>query len=424
MLKYTQVQTPRGARDILPPDGYRKSLIESLAARRLEEWGYARIYTPSLEFYDALAQGNGPEINDQLYRFVDRDGATLALRPEMTTPVARVAATRYTEDDAPIRLYYAGSVFRYAEPQLGRSREFTQIGVELLGSAGPCADAEIVALAVSVFEAIGLGTFRVDLGHVGFFQGLLQGVDPLVAARLKEALQDRDYVRYEAMVKEEPLDPAIRTALFALPTLRGGAGLLAAARELAAGIPGALSALDELSEVYALVEAYGIATCVAVDLGMVKELDYYTGLLLEGYAPELGWTLCSGGRYDGLVGKFGRDCPAVGFAFGVERAMLALERQGWKPGAPVPDLVLWSEAGERAALFEAAAKARARALRVEIGIGCETEEDARRYARRRGIGRCGRARRNGGRLLLDLVDLEAGTAWSGSVDELAKVGST
>jgi len=424
LLKYTKVQTPRGAKDILPPDGYKRSLLEATAARRLEEWGYSRIYTPSLEFFDALAQGDGPQINDQLYRFVDRDGTTLALRPEMTTPVARVAATRFSDEDSPLRLYYAGSVFRYTEPQLGNSREFTQIGVELLGGRGPSADAEIVTLAISLFEALGLDRFQVDLGHIGFIEGLTQGIDePGFAAELKKALLDRDYVRYESIVSGGPVGAGAKAALLGLPVMRGGAELLAEARKVAEGAPAALAALDELSEVYALVKAYGLADRVAIDLGMIKGLDYYTGLLIEGYAPELGSSLCTGGRYDGLVGKFGRDCPAIGFAFGVERVMLALERQGWNPPVPVPSVVFWSEQGEREALFGAAAMARAGGISVEIGLECETREDAARYAKRRGIRRIARARRDGaGGLVLDAEDLESGKARSASADELVRAG--
>src|SRR5690606_2344363 len=150
-----------------------------------------------------------------------------------------------------------------------------------------------------------------------------------------------------------------------LPTLRGGAELLQAARDLAVDAPAALASLDELTEIYSLVEAYGLVERVAIDLGMIKGLDYYTGMLLEGYAPELGSSLCTGGRYDSLVGKFGRECPAVGFAFGVERAMLALERQGWRPSAPVPQLVMWSNPSERSALFQAASQVRSSGISVE-----------------------------------------------------------
>src|SRR5690606_1885204 len=167
-VKYTVVQPPRGAKDILPREAYVKSRLEQRAAAYLESWGYARVYTPTFEFFDAIAQGDGPVLADSLYRFVDRDGAALALRPDMTIPIARMVATRYQPEDMPLRLYYVGNVFRYAEPQAGRYREFTQVGVELIGAAGPRADAEVVAVAAGVLESLGLASFRLDLGHVGY----------------------------------------------------------------------------------------------------------------------------------------------------------------------------------------------------------------------------------------------------------------
>lgn len=391
-MKFTKVQTPRGAKDILPPEGYKKSRIEAQAAASMERWGYRRVYTPTFEFYDALAQGSGPEIADTLYRFVDRDGHTLALRPEMTIPIARMVATRYTADEMPLRLYYIGNVFRYDDPQAGRQREFTQVGVELIGLGQPAADAEIVALAVTSLEELGLRSFRVDLGHVGYIHALLEATgDDALAGALKQALLQRDYVRFEEVVQTDRLGGDLKEALLALPTLRGGVEAIDAAREVSAPFPDALAALDELQRIYELVDAYGLAGNVAIDLGIIKGFDYYTGFLMEGYTPELGFTLCGGGRYDALVGRFGTPTPATGFAFGVERAMLALERQGWHLQEESADLFLYSEEGPEV-LFRAAADLRAQGQRVELGIGCSDRSSATGQAVRRGISTLGLAR--------------------------------
>src|SRR5690606_19401984 len=340
-VKYTVVQTPRGAKDILPREAYVKSRLEQRAAAYLESWGYARVYTPTFEFFDAIAQGDGPVLADSLYRFVDRDGAALALRPDMTIPIARMVATRYQPEDMPLRLYYVGNVFRYAEPQAGRYREFTQVGVELIGAAGPRADAEVVAVAAGVLESLGLASFRLDLGHVGYLRGLVEAVpDGRVGDGLKEALLRRDYVRYEALVNQCGLDASRRQALLALPRLRGKGDVLEEARRLARGSRAALEALDNLSAIYELVTLYGLEERVGIDLAMTKDIDYYSGLLIEGYAPELGFTLGSGGRYDTLVGRFGQDFAATGFAFGVERAMLVLDRLGVTEAGPPPPQLL------------------------------------------------------------------------------------
>lgn len=417
-MKFTKVQTPRGAKDILPPDGYKKSRLEGEAAAFLEEWGYRRVYTPTFEYYDALVQGNGPQIDEKLYRFVDRDGHTLALRPEMTTPIARMAATRYTPDEMPVRLYYVGSVFRYDEVQTGRQREFTQVGVELLGAAGPAADAELVVLAVALLGRLGLRSFHIDLGHIGYIHSLLEEVgDGRLAAELKGALLARDYVRYEGLLRGAAMEAGFKEALLALPTMRGGAEVIAAASRAAARNPKAVAALQELETVFRLAGAYGVGEQVAIDLALVKDFDYYTGLLLEGYTPELGFTLCTGGRYDSLVGRFGSPCPATGFAFGVERAMLALERQGWRLVEPAPDLLLYTEPDQEIdVLFGAAAHLRARGVRVELALSPLRKDEAQAAASRRGIERIGRVYRTGdGRVAL-AVTPEGGLAPSGPLE--------
>lgn len=388
-MKHTIVQTPRGAKDILPKEAYVKSRLEQRAAAYIERWGYARVYTPTFEFFDAIAQGDGPVLADSLYRFVDRDGATLALRPEMTIPIARMVATRYQPEQMPLRLYYVGSVFRYAEPQAGRYREFTQVGVELIGASGPRADAEVIAVAAGVLESLGLASFRLDLGHVGYFRGLVKAVkDERLSGELKDALLRRDYVRYEATARESGLDPARQRALLALPRLRGDGDVLAEARGLAQGCDEALQALENLGAIYELVKAQGLGDRVGIDLGITKDIDYYSGLLIEGYTPELGFTLASGGRYDSLVGRFGQEFAATGFAFGVERAMLALDRQGWREQGPPPaEILIAGEAGLEGALLRLAAELRRRGALVEVDVLGLSAEAALEYARRRGIAR-------------------------------------
>lgn len=419
-MKHTIVQTPRGAKDILPKEAYLKSRLEQRAAAFIEEWGYARVYTPTFEFYDALAQGDGPVIADSLYRFVDRDGATLALRPEMTIPIARMVATRYHADEMPLRLYYIGSVFRYAEPQAGRYREFTQVGIELIGAEGPMADAEVVALAAGLLESLGLASSRLDLGHIGFFQGLVEAVDDnrLVGA-LKEALLAQDYVRYEAVVKESGIEADRQRALLALPTLRGGDDVLDEARSLAQGCDRALSALDNLTAIYELVKAYGLGERVGIDLGITKDLDYYSGLLIEGYTPELGFTLGSGGRYDSLVGRFGQEFAATGFAFGVERAMLALDRQGWREPVPPPaEVFLTGVEEEQALLFELAATLRSRGVRIEVDVSGLPRDGALEYARRKDIPKVMRVvGRKDGRPQVEAT-LANGEPWPQGLEEL------
>lgn len=419
-VKHTIVQTPRGAKDILPKEAYFKSRLEQRAGELIEAWGYSRVYTPTFEFYDALAQADGHVLADILYRFVDREGATLALRPEMTIPIARMVATRYHRDDMPLRLYYIGNVFRYAEPQAGRYREFTQVGIELVGAAGPRADAEVVSVAAAVLEGLGLTSFRLDLGHIGFFRGLVEAVsDNRAAGALNEALLAQDYVRYEAVVRESDLPEERKQALLALPTLRGDGSVLEEARRLAQGSDGALRAVDNLAAIYQLVKAAGLGERVGIDLGITKDLNYYSGFLIEGYTPELGFTLASGGRYDALIGRFGQDFPATGFAFSIERAMLALDRQGWRePPPPPPAIFLIADEGDQARLFEFAAFLRRRGLRVEVDVSGMAPGEALAYAVKKQIDKVIRvASERDGRPQIEEI-LPDGARRQGSIDDV------
>lgn len=370
---HTSVQTPRGVKDILPREAYYKSRLQRRAADFLASWGYQKVITPTFEYDDALKKGDQPIHGDQLYRFVDRDGNTLALRPEMTTPIARLVATRYRPEQMPIRLHYIGSVFRHDEPQAGRHREFTQIGVELVGAYGRRADGEVVTLAAGLLGELGLGSFRLDLGHTDYFLGLVNGADGSLVRQLRDALLARDFVRYETVVHESALSDRQKNALARLPYLRGSGesvrDIVEEGKALADGMPEALGALRQLVDVIELVGAYGEEKRIGIDLGMMKDLDYYSGLQMEGYVPELGFTLCTGGRYDHLIGRYGWEAPAIGFALGVERAMLALDRQQRNGLFPPPaDVYLFAHKGEGPALFQAASLLRNKGVTVQLDV--------------------------------------------------------
>lgn len=331
-LRLTALHTPRGARDILPQEAAQKAIVEERLASLFASWAYLPVDTPTLEYFDCLSVGNGSDIESQTYRFLERDGSTLALRPEVTTPIARLVSTRLRDKARPLRLRYLSRVFRYDQPQAGRQREFTQAGVELLGASGSRADAEIVALAVEAMRACGLEDFRVDIGHAGFFGGILEsaGIDPETQGVLRAALLNRDFVGLESLIGATGVSAAAADALLALTDLRGGQETLARGASLAPN-PVSQAALTDLGEVFSLLEKHGVSDQVSIDLGLVKDYTYYTGLVFEGYTREVGFTLCTGGRYDGLLGRFGCDCPATGFALGVDRTLLALERQGHLP---------------------------------------------------------------------------------------------
>jgi ATP phosphoribosyltransferase regulatory subunit len=336
-VRHTILQTPRGLADLVGREVALMHLIEEKLSKLLASWGYQEVHTPTIEFADVLAKGSEGELKDA-FCFIDRQGDLVALRPEMTTPCARLLASRLLSQPMPIRLFYAGRVFRYEEPQEGRNREFRQIGVELAGLPAPVGDAEVVALAVHAFETLGLEDFQFTVSHIGILEGLLEaaGIDKEDRHRLAHLLRRGDFVAYRRAVGELAKG-SLGEILAEIPRLRGEASLVKELEERLAkeqaslGLSNARRALFELSTIFELLEIYGVLSYVKVDLGMVKDFTYYTGLIMEGYTADLGYTIASGGRYDQLLKSFGRSAPASGWALGVERLLLALERQGKLP---------------------------------------------------------------------------------------------
>ena len=332
-MAYTMVQTPRGTKDFLPRDAQRKRWVEDVLQELFLQWGYQEIITPTMEFYDTVGAGDVTGLAQNLYRFFEREGDLLALRPDMTTPVARVVATRLRDQPKPLRFCYRANVFRYAEPQAGRRREFYQAGVELIGTNSYQADAEVVALTVEALQAVGLKDFRVDIGQVDYYDGILQ--HPALSSEerrsMRLALLKKDYVSLEQLVANCSLPGPERELLRQLPELRGGREVLQEAMAKATS-PISIKAIENLSAIYEILEEFDLAKWVRVDLGMIKDIEYYTGMVLEAYTADMGFTIGTGGRYDNLISQFGYQCPATGFALGIERIMLALTRQkGWPP---------------------------------------------------------------------------------------------
>lgn len=320
--------TPRGTRDLLPAEAELRRLVEERVRRVFSGFGYREVITPVFEREAVLTQGVAPGQEDRLFRFFSPEGEVLALRSDLTTPIARLVSQRLSFEPRPLRLMYVADVFRWAEPGGGRQRQFAQAGVELVGAGEPAADAEVVMLALKALEAAGVKDFRVDLGHVAFFTGLLaeSGLDRAAQVEVHEAFLAKDWVGLEGRLAECPAKA--RQRILALTDLRGGREVLEQARRLTSRPDGeAARALDNLSVVWELLAGAGAADRLAIDLGLVKDLAYYTGLVVEGYVPRLGYTLCTGGRYDGLYGQFGAGEPATGFALGLERVTEALARQ-------------------------------------------------------------------------------------------------
>jgi ATP phosphoribosyltransferase regulatory subunit len=315
------MRLPAGVRDWLPHELARKREIEQQMRAVFGRWAYEELQTPIVERFDVLERGLGEEASELLFQFNDRRSTALALRPEMTTPVARLVSTRMREAPLPLRLAYIAPVFRYYEqPQEGRMRELTQAGVELIGAAGIDADAETLFMAIEGLDEIGLRDARFDINDARVVDGILDGVglDGDAARDAKELIKVRNLVG---------LRKFDRPALVAFAQRRGRHDAIEAARGVCR-TPESREALDELDAMLERADALGYRARVTVDFALLRDLEYYTGFLFEGYVEEIGFSLCGGGRYDSLLPKFGFDVPAVGWTAGVERLLIALERRG------------------------------------------------------------------------------------------------
>jgi ATP phosphoribosyltransferase regulatory subunit len=312
---------PSGTRDVLPDEMRELRAITDALRGVFERHGYGEVYTPTIEYESVLRRGDGGV--QPAYRVVDDHGDVLALRADMTVPIARVVATRYQTAEPPLRFCYVAHAYRQVTPHRGQMREFLQAGIELVGAPGAVGTAEALTVLCHALDGVGLQGYRVGLGDAALYPALLSGlgVDEEHRERLLQELATKDFVGLEREVRE--LDLAARDAelLVRVPQLRGGSGVLEAP-------PGPVAdALRGLRDVLDLLEG-SVAEHVIFDLGLARGLGYYTGAVFDVYDPALGEPLGGGGRYDDLLGRFGRALPAVGFAIGVDRLHAALAGEG------------------------------------------------------------------------------------------------
>jgi ATP phosphoribosyltransferase regulatory subunit len=313
---------PPGTRDILPDEMRELRRLQGALAETFERFGYGEVATPTIEYHDVLARGDDRGA-PTAYRFFDEGGELLAMRSDMTIPIARLAATRFAGAEPPFRFSYIGNAYRAIRPQRGQMREFTQAGVELIGAEAPDGTAEVVEVLSAALDAAGLTRAVIGLGDADLYRQLL---DELHVAddrrkRILEVFAMHDLVGLEAEVGELEIGAGERDTLLRLPSLRGGPEVLDRARELGGGA--VERATQRLASTYEALAARGVAERVSLDLGLLRDLGYYTGAILEVYDPALGHMLGGGGRYDELMGRFGRPLPAAGFALYLERVHIA-----------------------------------------------------------------------------------------------------
>jgi ATP phosphoribosyltransferase regulatory subunit len=309
---------PSGTRDVLPDEMRELRAITETLRAVFERYGYGEVYTPAIEYESVLARAPGSNVSPA-YRVFDDHGEVLALRADMTVPIARLVATRYPTADPPLRLSYIAHAYRAVRPHRGQMREFLQAGIELIGAPGATGTAEALTVLCAALDAVGLTGYRVGLGDAALYPNLMAAFDVPEEARerMLQELGRKDLVGLEREVQQLGLPADAAALLIRVPQLRGGAGVLGTEEGPVA------DAVANLRAVLDLLEP-NVAGRVIFDLGLARGLGYYSGAVFDVYDPALGAPLGGGGRYDDLLGRFGRDLPAVGFAIGVDRLHAAL----------------------------------------------------------------------------------------------------
>jgi ATP phosphoribosyltransferase regulatory subunit len=420
----SSIQLPKGAKIYLPEEAARKRFVEERLLRVFTAWGYREVVTPSFEYFDVLSIGTDLELQEKMFKLIDREtGRLLGLRADVTPQIARIVATRLRDAPRPLRLAYLANVFRYDEPQVGRYREFYQAGVELVGLEKPEADAEMIAMTVEGLRALGLTRFQIDVGHAEFVRGLLDEikVEAAQTRELQHAIARKDASAVERLVAAIAPTAHVADALLALPTLVGRADALARAARLARNARSE-RALENLTEVYRLVGVYGLAESVIVDLGEVRGFDYYSGLHFEAYVAGLGASIGAGGRYDGMLGRFGYDCPATGFAFEIGRVLLAMESQGVAVPQTGPDVFIIDFTPEKTAALSLSRRLRDLGASVARDIITRGLDESLAYARQQRVQRVlviGAPSMTAGQVRI--IDLATGAERQQSVTELLEL---
>lgn len=322
MQKSGNTHTPAGLTDILVKECELKFKIETAAREVFARHGYHVVQPPMFEYYDVYDAAVTKAEN--MFKFFDNNGRMLALRPDLTTSVARIAATKPL-GELPYRIAYSGSAFRNDETfSNDRRREFSQAGIELIGNGGT--DAEVIEIAIETLLKFGVKDFQIDMGHADYYKGLAEiaGLDPIVSDKLRANINDKDFVAIEGILDGIDIDEKLKEVFMELPKMFGGIETAVAAAKNPIIGEKSRAALENLISVYEILKGKGLDKYISTDLGMVPNLDYYTGIIVKGFAKGVAFPICSGGRYDNLTEKFGKALPATGIAIGIERVMTAL----------------------------------------------------------------------------------------------------
>ncbi|MBQ1849873.1 MAG: ATP phosphoribosyltransferase regulatory subunit [Lachnospiraceae bacterium] len=363
------LHTPEGVRDIYGKEFAKKLAVEERLHSLIAGYGYEDIQTPSFEYFDVFSKEIGTIPSKELYKFFDKEGNTLALRPDFTPSMARCAAKYFMEEKRPIRFTYKGNAFINTSNLQGKLKEVTQMGAELINDASVEADGEMIALVVEALKAAGLKEFQVSIGQVEYFKGLCQeaGLDEETEMDLRACISGKNFFAAQELLMERNVADPYRGILLKVADLFNSMTSLSDAKKLVKN-ERSLAAIERLEKLDEVLRLYGVESYVSYDLGMLSKYNYYTGVIFKAYTYGVGNAIINGGRYNTLLSRFGKDAPAVGFAIVIDSVMEALARQHTEFEAPVIEKLYYdaSKPGDFEKALSEATKLRGEGKRVAL----------------------------------------------------------
>lgn len=361
------LHTPEGVRDIYDNECKKKRKILHKLHHILSLYSYNDIETPTFEFFDIFNHDKGSAASNEMYKFFDRDNNTLVLRPDMTPSIARCIAKYYDEEDLPIRLCYQGNTFLNTHNHQGKLNEITQLGAELINDDSSAADAEVIATVIDCFIASGIKDFQIEIGEVDFFKGIIEetDLDEKTSGEIHKLIHNRNFFGLESLIKKLDLEENVKKVLLSFDQLFGGCEMLANAKALVTNQT-SLEAISRLEKVYKALSYSGYEQYISFDFSLLSRYEYYTGIIFRGYTYGTGDAVVKGGRYNNLLKQYGKDAPAIGFAFYIDDLMMAISRQKVEVEIDNSDSIILYDIDQQEAAIRLARHLRKTGRKIEL----------------------------------------------------------
>lgn len=374
------LHTPEGVRDVYGEEYARKLFVEKKLHDTIHLYGYQDIQTPTFEFFDVYSKEIGTTPSSQLYKFFDKEGNTLALRPDFTPSCARCAAKYFMDETAPLRFTYSGSTFTNTSNLQGKLKEVTQMGAELIGDPSVEADAEVISMVIEALKSTGLTRFQVTIGEVDYFRGLCEeaGLDEDTEKELRSCISGKNFFAAQELLEQKQIPEPYHSILLKLADMFENIESLEDAKALVKN-ERSLQAIARLEKLKKRLKQYGVAEYITFDLGMLSKYQYYTGVVFKAYTYGIGDAVVKGGRYDNLLRKFGKDTAAIGFVIVIDDLLEALSRQKVVIDVPASGQILYYRAGDETdylAKLAEAAKLRKKGIPTVLSPDITENEEA------------------------------------------------